>query len=287
MAFETLASRKNAKLRLALEGVSGAGKTYSALLFAAAFGALKIGVLDSERGSSQLYAGEPGLPPFYPEDLQDKTIQEYIEKIGDAAAAGIDFLIIDSYSHSWISALETVDAMGGNKFSNGWKTVSPMVRKLNDVILSYPGHVLCTMRSKADYVVEKDEKTGKSIPKKVGLAAVTREGTEYEFTIVLDLTKDGTISVSKTRCGKLNSASVYRWEDVPKIARTIKDWLNEGAPQSPREAMLERIRFAQSRAQVDALRPEIAKLSVEDRTAIKSAYVAKLGELAEQAAVMS
>src|SRR5688572_2194830 len=101
MAFETLAERKAAKLKIALSGVSGSGKTFSALLFAAAIDpGGRIGLIDSERGSAKLYAGEPGIPPFFAEDLEDHTPQTYMEKIKEAADAGCTTLIVDSYSHS-------------------------------------------------------------------------------------------------------------------------------------------------------------------------------------------
>jgi hypothetical protein len=280
MAFGTLATRKNARLRLALSGTAGAGKSYSALLIAAHFGQ-KIGVMDSERGSSQKYAGAPGIPPFYPEDLQDKTVQEYIEKIDEAATAGVDVLIIDSYSHSWIGALETVDKMGGNKFSNGWKVVSPLVSKLVDKILSFPGHVICTLRSKAEFAVE--QVNGKAIPRKLGMATVARDGTDYEFDVMLDLTPEGTISVSKTRCSALAGA-VFTRDDTQKIAKTLKAWLSEGAPVSARDAMAERIRFAADAAALDVVKKDIAakvqsqELSMDDRQALLPIYTARLAE---------
>jgi hypothetical protein len=274
MAFGKLAERKNARLRLALSGTAGSGKTYSALLIAKEFGS-KIGLMDSERGAAEKYAGAPGIPPFYPEVLEEKNVQEYIEKIKLAAEAGIDVLIIDSYSHSWLGALETVDKMGGSKFSNGWKVVSPLVTKLVDSILSYPGHVIATMRSKAEYALE--TVNGKAVPKKIGMATVARDGTDYEFDVMLDLTVEGGVSVSKTRCSAL-TGGIYTREDIPKIAKTLKTWLSEGAPVSPRDAMAERIRFAQTEADLAALLPDLAKLSDADKIDLRAVYAARKAE---------
>ena len=270
MSFKP-ATRKNAKLRLALSGTAGAGKTYSALLFAKEFGS-KIAVMDSERGSASLYAD---LVPFDVCELEEKNVQEYLEKIKEAAAAGYEVLVIDSYSHSWLGAIETVDKMGGSKFSNGWKVVSPLVTKLTDAILSYPGHVIATMRSKADYAIE--NVNGKAIPKKLGMATVAREGTDFEFSVMLDLTVEGGVSVSKTRCSKL-AGGVYTREDIPKIAKTLKAWLTEGAPLSPRDAMAEKIRFAQDEAALAALIPELKSMNPEDVKALKTLYSARKTE---------
>ena len=49
------AERRKAKLRLGIAAPSGAGKTYSALLMAFGLGG-KIGLIDTEHGSGDLYA---------------------------------------------------------------------------------------------------------------------------------------------------------------------------------------------------------------------------------------
>lgn len=273
MSFKR-AERKNAKLRLALTGTSGSGKTYSSLLLAREFGT-KIAVLDSERGSASLYAD---LVPFDVCELEEKNIPEYLEKIREAGEAGYEVLVIDSFSHSWISALETVDMMSGSgsKFSSGWKVVSPMVTKLVDAILSYPGHVIATMRSKAEYVLEENEK-GKKVPRKVGMASVARDGTDYEFSIMLDLSVDGVVTVSKTRCSAL-AGGIYPREEIPKIAKTIRAWLDSGAQQTARDVMAERIRFAKDDAALAALVPEMQKLAEEDRKALRDVYLRRKAE---------
>lgn len=275
MSFKR-AERRNAKLRLALSGTAGAGKTYSALLLAKEFGS-RIAVMDSERGSASLYAD---LVPFDVCELEEKNVQEYIEKITEAGQAGYEVLVIDSYSHSWIAALETVDKMGGSKFSNGWKAVSPLVQKLVDAILAYPGHVIATMRSKADYAIE--TVNGKAIPKKLGMATVARDGTDYEFSVMLDLDVSGGVNVSKTRCSAL-AGGVFTREDIPKIARTLKAWLSEGAPVPMREQLIERIKAAPTLESLAALTEQIKLLSEEDRAAVKGPYLERKTKLTPEA----
>ncbi len=263
------AQRKNAKLRLALTGTSGSGKTYSALLMAREFGT-KIAVMDSERGSASLYSD---LVPFDVCELEEKNLQEYIEKIREAGALGYEVLVIDSYSHSWVGALEAVDRMGG--WVKGGKVISPMVSKLVDTILSYPGHVIATMRSKAEHAIE--TVNGKATMKKLGMATVAREGTDYEFSVMLDLTTDGAVTVSKSRCSAI-SGGAYSRDDIPKIAKTLKTWLASGAPLSPRESLTERIRFASDATQLAALIPDMKALSPEDLAALKPIYSARKAE---------
>lgn len=277
MAFKR-AERRNAKLRLALTGTAGAGKTYSALLLAKEFGT-RIAVMDSERGSASLYAD---LVPFDVEELEEKNIQEYLEKIKDAAQAGYEVLIIDSFSHSWQSTLEVVTRMGG--WVQAGKHISPLVQKLIDAILSYPGHVIATLRSKPEHVIEKDEKTGKTIVRKVGLGTVARDGTDYEFGVIIDLTPAGGLEVSKSRCPAL-SGQMFTREDIPKIGGILRDWLNSGAPalaENPaRLELAEKIRAAGSVEELKALLPEIQKLPPEDMAKIRPVYVGRKAEVPE------
>ncbi len=268
MSFQR-AERKNAKLRLALSGTSGSGKTYSALLMAKEFGS-RIAVMDSERGSASLYAD---LVPFDVCELEEKNVQEYIEKIREAGSLGYEVLVIDSYSHSWLGALEAVDRMGG--WVKGGKVISPLVSRLVDTILSYPGHVIATMRSKAEHAIE--TVNGKATMKKLGMATVARDGTDYEFSVMLEMTTEGGVTVSKSRCSAI-AGGVYGREDIPKIAKTLKTWLESGAPLTARESLTQRIRFAKDAADLQALIPEMKALSAEDVAALKPAFVARKAE---------
>ena len=99
MAFRK-AERKQAKLRLALCGPAGSGKTYSALLIAQGLvPGGKVALIDSERGSGELYADlmaynvAPLEPPFTP--------ARYVELIQEAEQAGYEVLIIDGLSLRW------------------------------------------------------------------------------------------------------------------------------------------------------------------------------------------
>jgi hypothetical protein len=276
------AERKNVRIRLAVSGTSGSGKTYSSLLLAKEFGQ-KIAVLDSERGSASLYAELPGIPPFDVCELDEHVIQTYLEKIAEAAANGYDVLVIDSFSHSWMATLEVVTQMGG--WARAGKAISPLTEKLVNVVLNYPGHVIATFRSKTEYALEQNDK-GKTGMRKIGLAPVARPDTEYEFTAWLEFDREGVISVSKSRCGEhLPVGKIYRREDLARVAASLKAWMAAGAPVTPRDAVMEKIRFAGSDDALKALAPEIAALSVEDRKFLKSLYDVKKAQFAEEAVV--
>ena len=229
MAFQRAEKRK-AKLRLALTGVSGAGKTYSALLMAKQLGK-KVAVIDSERGSASLYADRF---EFDSQDLTLHSVDMYRRAIKEAAAAGYDVLVVDSLSHEWAGrggVLEAVDAKKEKSSFNAWNGPSQAHASLVDDLLMFPGHVIVTMRSKTEYVLEEYVKDGRKVqaPKKVGLAPVQREGVEYEFTVLLSLDKSGSVTVEKSRCSAVEEkGSTLRREDLGEVAETLKAWLESG-----------------------------------------------------------
>lgn len=220
MSFETLAEKKNVKLHIALVGGPGGGKTYTALLMATLLGAKKIAVIDSENGRSEKYAGKFKFAIEKPLEFKLRT---YLELIAAAKKAGVDVLIIDSFSHLWNGkggALEQVDSMGGNKFSNGWKTVTPLYNDVIQAILTYPGHVICTMRTKVEYVVEQNDQ-GKAVPRKLGLKPIQREDVEYEFDFVFNMGNDGSVTCQKQQGVDELEGFVGRRADVPEIVQKM------------------------------------------------------------------
>lgn len=232
------ATKSKKRLRMALTGVSGAGKTYSALSIASHLGK-SIAVIDTEKGSSTLYSD---IFDFDQCDLVQHHHSKYIEAIRNAGQAGYEVLIIDSLTHAWYEALE----IAGGNFQN-WAKVRPLERGLIDAILSYPGHVIATIRSKTEYVVtQRENKLGKltSSPEKVGMGAIQASGIEYEFDITGELALDHILSISKTRCHALDQT---KWLNPGKeLADIISAWLTDGAelPLIPESADAKKARLA-------------------------------------------
>src|SRR5574344_2129657 len=174
-----VSSKKQAKIKLDLQGCAGSGKTYSALLLA--YGLCndwsKIAVIDSENGSADLYAslGQYNVLP-----LQDNfTPETYTEAIEVCENAGVEVIIIDSISQCWDNLLEYHSGLQGNSFTN-WSKITPRQNACVQKILNSSCHIISTMRTKQDYVLT--EKNGKMVPEKIGLKATQRDGIDYEFT---------------------------------------------------------------------------------------------------------
>lgn len=222
------AVKHEAKARIALVGPSGSGKTFTALRIAKGLGG-KVAVIDTEHGSASKYAD---LFAFDVANLDTFAPKAYVEAITAAAAAGYDVLVIDSLSHEWMGpggALEMVDAASARAKGNSyvaWRDVTPQHNKLIDAIIRSGCHIIATMRSKTEYVLEQ-QGNGKTTPRKVGMAPVQREGMDYEFDVVGELDLSHKLSVTKTRCPALDGVLIT--EPGEDVAATIREWL-DGAP---------------------------------------------------------
>jgi hypothetical protein len=220
------AQRNKAKIKIGLQGASGSGKSMSALLLA--YGLCnsweKILVIDSENNSAHLYSHLGGYSiigisaPFSPE--------KYIEALNLAVNAGFEVVIIDSISHEWEGAggiLDIHGSMAGNSFTN-WNKITPRHNAFVNAILQSPVHVLATIRTKQDYVLV--EKNGKQVPEKVGLKGITRDGMDYELTVVFDIDIKHNATVSKDRTGIFANESEFKISI--DTGRKVIEWCNTG-----------------------------------------------------------
>jgi len=230
------AERHKAKVRIALCGPSGSGKTYSALRLAKGLGE-KIAMIDTEQGSSELYVGEKGIPPFDRVFLDPPYSPErYISLIKAAEKNGYDVIIIDSLSPAWAGTGGILDIHSSEEIRqrNGfraWKEVTPKHNELINAIILSECHVIVTIRSKQDWIIEKDSE-GKTQVKKHGLAPIQREGIEYEFCLFLDLNSDHKAVVSKTRMAFLDKQVFVPAEEHGK---QIKEWLESAESNDKKE----------------------------------------------------
>jgi AAA domain len=223
------AVKHGANLRFAVCGPSGSGKTYTLLTLASELGG-PIALLDTEHGSASKYAD---IFEFDVLELDSYDPLRLIELIDDAVEHQYRVLCIDSLSHFWIGKdgeLEKVDRavrrmQTPNSFA-AWKQVTPIHNALIDKIISAPLHVLVSMRSKTEWILDRDDR-GKTVPRKVGLAPVMRDGIEYEFDVCGEMDQENTLQVTKSRCPKL-SGGVFP-KPGRELADVLKDWLGTGA----------------------------------------------------------
>lgn len=227
------ATKKQAKLRLNLNGPAGAGKTYSALAIAKGLGG-KTALIDTERGSASKYADKFD---FDVEELFDNYHPDRLIKTLEAAS-GYDNIIVDSLSHFWngkggmldLAEQEVQDMKArGHKADSyaAWKKVTPIYNALIQKLLGLNAHLICTARAKMDYEKDKDER-GKTVVVAVGLAPELRDGWQYEFDVEGMLTRENVLIVGKTRCPDLKGKTFK--EPGAEFSAILKRWLEDGAP---------------------------------------------------------
>lgn len=251
--FNQLAVKEKLKARVAIDGPTGAGKSWTMLQWATILaggpmsqGGAPIGVVDTENRSAAYYAASPGQkiarvqpfdPPYEFFHLAQRPPYDprQLAKLIDAAEddLGTDgVLCIDSLTHYWTGeggTLQIVDDKGrGNSFV-GWSEGTPAQRMLIDRIIHAPFHVITTMRSKMEYRIDEVQRNGKTtnVPVKIGLAPEQRAGIEYEFTVVADMDLEHTLTVSKTRCDLIDGTVAHAGRSF-EVAQTFRDWLGTG-----------------------------------------------------------
>lgn len=236
--FETV-TRQKSKLRMGLVGTSGSGKTLGALYIAYGITAdwSRIALIDTEHERGRFYANRTDLEIPTGEFLYQSLTapyspEKYIAYVQEAAAAvGPDgVIIVDSFSHAWDNEGGVLDIKNeiaktqknGNSFS-AWDEAGKVQNNLINAVLSVNAHTIVTMRAKMAYAMETDER-GKTRPVKIGLAPVQRENAEYEFDIVMNISRDHTAVTSKdttfldTFCGVI----------TPEIGKQLHEWLDNG-----------------------------------------------------------
>lgn len=239
-------TRAKTKLRLALTGVSGAGKTLGALMIA--YGLTedweRVALIDTEHERARAYANrkeygigeflyEPLSPPYSPERYTG-LVKEAAELVGPDGV-----VIVDSFSHAWnneggvLDIKDKIAARAGMNSYTAWNEAGRLQNNLVNTILAVNCHTIVTMRSKMEYALQENDR-GKMQPVKLGLAPIQRDDTEYEFDIVLDIARTHVATASK------DVTFLDQYGDVitPELGRMLKGWLDEGV-ELPKRAVQE------------------------------------------------
>jgi len=224
------ATKKKARLRMAITGPAKSGKTYTGLTFATALAnGGKIAVIDTERGSASKYADTFTFDVL---ELRDFDPANYIVGIENAEKAGYTVILIDSLSHAWESTggiLEKhADEVKRQRVENSftaWRTITPQHNKLVEAMLQSGCHVIATMRTKTEWVMQENER-GKMVPLKVGMAPIQRKGMEYEFDIIADMDYEHTMIISGSRCTAVADNVVEK--PSAEWFEKVRIWLDAG-----------------------------------------------------------
>lgn len=295
------ATKSQARARVAIVGPAGSGKTMTGLLIATTLGK-RVAVIDTEHGSASKYAPKEGETAdnentfdFDVLNLDSFSPATYTEAIQLAESEGFDVILVDSLSHAWIGkdgALEQADKAsskaGENRFT-AWRHVTPSHNALIESIVGCRAHIIATMRTKTEYVIEENER-GKKVPRKIGLAPVQRDGMEYEFDVVGDIDHEHRMVITKSRCPALSDQVIHK--PGADLARTLLAWLTDGAamPPSPVEqviAMAALVRDSKALASLRTQANAVFKRSNDKEKALLTAAVEEATKLVTSAASRS
>ena len=148
------AVRGGSKAIIGIAGVSGSGKTYTALKIARGMVShpSKIGFLDAENKRGSLYSDildGPFLigdlyPPFSP--------KRYSDAIKEFQAAGIEVLVIDSVTHEWegeggCDDIANLPLQQGKKMAN-WIGAKREHKAFMNTLLQCNMNVICCIRAR-------------------------------------------------------------------------------------------------------------------------------------------
>ena len=198
------AQREGARLVIGLAGVSGSGKTYTALQLAyglANGNAEKIGFLDTENKRGSLYAdiiknkaGE--VQPFLIGDLYAPfSPQRYIDSVLEFQAAGVEVLIIDSVSHEWegFGGCQEIATAANPRFPD-WKKAKGEHKRFINTLLQTNAHIIVCIRAreKVEIIKEKNDQ-GKleTIVRPLGLQPIQESNFMFEMTAAFMMHEQG------------------------------------------------------------------------------------------------
>ena len=177
-----------------------------------------------EEGLDAYVVRELGLP-FHDVDWDEWA--DLLERVHHPKHE-VNIAIVGKYIDLPDAYLSVTEAIKAGGFAN-WAKVTPRQNAFIQRILNSSCHVICTMRSKQEYVL--NERNGKMIPEKVGLKAVQRDNVDYEFTIVFDVNMKHYATASKDRTELF--AGKPEFPITSQVGTRILDWCNQCQTPTP------------------------------------------------------
>lgn len=185
------AARRHVPMLIALAGVSGSGKTYSALLLAAGLTRPggRIGFIDTEAGRGEMYADDPGIMAAMPGGYEYMEMrspfspENYIKMLDDAEKSGVETLVVDSGTHEWEGTGGCHEIAENNKSKKtgtlNWILAKRMHKTWMNRILASRVHVITCLRAREKVKVMNGGSTYESL----GIQPVCEKNFMFEMTL--------------------------------------------------------------------------------------------------------
>jgi hypothetical protein len=249
------AKREGARLVIGLCGISGTGKTYTAIKLAhglANYNPEKIGFIDTEnrRGSlySEILRDDPVKPTdteFWIGDLDAPfSPQRYIDAIKEFEKLGVEVLVIDSISHEWegTGGCEEI-AHAGNPKNPKWNDAKREHKRFMNAMLQSNMHIIVCIRAREKVKLVKGT-DGKLGYEPQGILPVTEKNVLFEMTASLMMWSDGSAQ-DVLKCPSELRQILGREQGFITSAdgKALRDWVDGAKQLDPKvEAWRNRLR---------------------------------------------
>lgn len=225
------AERQGARLLIQLSGVSGSGKTFSALQLAyglAGGDASKIVLIDTENRRGSLYANALPQPfniiDFYAPFSPDR----YVEAIDAAVKAGAEVIVIDSVTHEWESEGGCEWIANQARFPD-WKRAKALHKRFMTHMLQSSAHIIaCTRaREKVDFSDPKN-------PRPLGIQPIQEKNFSFEATVSLMMHEQGRRQ-DVLKCPAELQTIMGRGADyiTARDGKALRDWVDGAVKVDP------------------------------------------------------
>lgn len=223
------------KAVIGIAGISGDGKTYTALLIARGMvnKPSEIGFLDTENKRGSLYADildGPFMigdlyPPFSP--------TRYAEAIKEFQDSGVKVLVIDSVTHEWegdggCDDIANLPLQQGKKMAN-WIGAKREHKKFMNVLLQSDMDIICCIRAR-----EKTDFTNPTMPKSLGILPICEKNFMFELTASIMMSAQGKVQKHLKVPSFLNDAfgNGQGYLGI-ETGKKIRAWLDKGKKENP------------------------------------------------------
>jgi len=227
------AKREGARLVIGLAGVSGSGKTYTALQLAyglANNNAKKVGFLDTENRRGSLYADS--LPaPFLIGDLYAPfSPRRYADAIKEFQASGVEVLVIDSVTHEWEGAggCEEIASNTNSRMAD-WKKAKAEHKVFMNILLQSDMHIIACIRAR-----EKVDFSDPRNPRPLGIQPIQEKNFMFEMTASL-MMHDAGKTQSVLKCPDELESILGRGNGylTSQDGITLRKWVDGGTQLQP------------------------------------------------------
>lgn len=240
------AEREGARLVIGIAGISGSGKTYSALQVAwglAKYDSSKVGFLDTENRRGSLYAdalkdAQGNVHQFLIADLDAPfSPDRYRQAILEFQEAGVEVLVIDSVTHEWEGqggCHDIAKPVGSNLKVAKWNDAKGAHKSFMNAMLQCDMHIIPTIRARQKVELKKGE-GGKVEYIPLGVLPIQEENFMFEMTASLMMWNEGK-EQEVLKCPQELRHILGRQEGylTAEDGKALRDWV-DGAKQQDKE----------------------------------------------------